>query len=260
MRMPMRLLAALIAGSLAVEPAVCQVRTIRVKPGAFGSGAAGTAVTGKTPAPLNLSLPLLNGKSLPSVESIAFSAQPLALPAPLAKPAEARIAVEAHNTPKTVFQKKLNAIGKAVENAGRGTETKSAEGGKAAADKQFSALGTGAGEEDFAALFEESLAAWGNGKLKSAGSGSTAKELLADETPHFTGNQLKAIQNASRALEGAVTKAVAQLLPEAGIRAVSRGSSARLTQDDAKVDYDIMAALPASWSLGRAEGSDRYGL
>ncbi|MFH2201634.1 MAG: RNB domain-containing ribonuclease [Elusimicrobiota bacterium] len=255
MRIANRLLAAFIACSLAAQPALAQVKVVGVKAVAPNVSAAAGAAGVKALAPLSFTPTSLqlNSAVLPSVENLQLqpSSQLKQLSQPAAVVGPSASAVKETAPAKTVFQKKLNAIGKAVEDAGRGAENKSAEGGKLAADKQFHALGISAGEEDFAQLFEESLSAWEKGALKPAAGGSTAKELLAEDTPHFTGEQLQHIRQASRAMEAAVTKAAAQLLPGAGIRAVSRGSSARLTQDDTRVDYDIMAALPADWSADK---------
>ncbi len=74
-------------------------------------------------------------------------------------------------------------------------------------------------------------------------------DILAAERPVFRSRELDRINRIDSALTAAVQSAVLTVIsPQEGFKVESRGSSARLTHDNANPDYDLTVHLPKAWT------------
>ncbi|PJA12698.1 MAG: hypothetical protein CO113_13235, partial [Elusimicrobia bacterium CG_4_9_14_3_um_filter_62_55] len=268
MRRLKALAAVLLTTSLAAEPAFAAGRFVAASapvqaPTAIGPLAVPAAALGT--GGISLTAPTLDGfGSLPTL------APGLALPSAVAPPTVAAVpsigaarvnradAPDPKNSgPSTperkALRKKLSAIGRAVEAAGKGSEEASSEQQAEAGRKQFDALGAEESDGDgFEAMLERNLDAWESGRLNPAGSVS-AEDLLAEEAPRVSRAVIRKVEQDDAALQDGVVRAVSEVFPGETIRVVSRGSSSRGTFEDENPDHDLMVELPASWSLAKVD-------
>ncbi len=271
----MRWIASLLTVVLASQPGFAAGRSISVKTGQARSAvhgnilspannplAIGSVEVGAPSLGLSNSLPVLSpGLALfedSPAGALPETSVPVSRVSPiLAAPAAVNAADAPHKkqkekgAPREVLRKKLTAIGRAVEEAGKGAEEAPAEESADSARKQFDALGAdGSSEETFEQMFERSLSDWEAGRLKPSGSVG-AEEMLRDDMPRIGRAVVKTVERQDEALVRGVEDAVATAFQGETMRVVSRGSSARGTYEVANPDHDIMVELPTAWSRDR---------
>ena len=278
----MRWIRAFIAILLAAEPCFAAGRAVSVKSAPTGPSVHG-AVIGSPQSSLALgslnlgaptltvsdSLPLLSpGLSLPDsavpvsrVSPVSFGSAAKAKHfAPVASRSVGN-AADASNpnkeqkqpaaSPREVLRKKLTAIGRAVEEASKGSEDAPAEQSADIARKQFDALGTADTDDaSFEQLLEQSFRDLDAGRLAPAGSVS-ADEILRNDAPKVGKALLNTVKREDEAITRGVEDAVATIFKGETISVVSRGSTARGTFEENNPDHDIMVELPTSWSRER---------
>ncbi|MFA5139121.1 MAG: RNB domain-containing ribonuclease [Elusimicrobiota bacterium] len=254
----MRTLRILLSLGLLSQSAFSQVRSVVIEAPPLAPGQGFSPAVGAQALPRDLTLPPMSlgaPSVLPGLKSqgvapaAGLSAPGEALPslslpvsrvaAPAASPVRPEKAVlPAAQAPKTPFEKKLQAVSSAVQEAGKELDRPGADDGRQAAERQFQAL-TG---ETFEELLDESL----SGGLRPAqeqgdGPGNLIEDAAqAEHSPR----QARRVERTNLLLETAVSDAVKTFLAEP-VEVRSRGSSARMTYTGDSPDYDLMVKLPA---------------
>ena len=256
----MRWIASLLAVSLATQPAFAGGRVVAVK--SVGNGSIQGPVAGALQNPLGNASLQLTAPGLGLSNSLPILSPGIALPRTvLPVVAAAPITVNAADAPRKgkagapreVLRKKLTAIGRAVQEAGKDNEDAPAEQQADAARQQFDALGgVAAEEESFGQLVDQTFIDLEAGRLAPEGSFG-ASEILRNDMPRI-GKALQAtVKREGEAIVRGVEDAVATVFSGETIRVVSRGSSARATYEDKFPDHDLMVELPSGWTRARVK-------